>query len=63
MMIYDIYCFEHCGDSACFCVVARDAVVAMDRHDGMEVEEFLPQRRSRTYGIAITYPQCPAGLS
>uniref|UniRef100_A0A8C2HCZ3 Nidogen 1b n=1 Tax=Cyprinus carpio TaxID=7962 RepID=A0A8C2HCZ3_CYPCA len=41
----------------------RDAVVAMDRHDGMEVEEFLPQRRSRTYGIAITYPQCPAGVN
>ncbi|XP_016359718.1 nidogen-1-like [Sinocyclocheilus anshuiensis] len=41
----------------------REAVVAMDRHDGMEVEEFLPQRRSRTYGIAITYPQCPAGVN
>ncbi|XP_043107714.1 LOW QUALITY PROTEIN: nidogen-1-like [Puntigrus tetrazona] len=41
----------------------REAVVAMDRHDGMEVEEFLPQRRSRTYGIALTYPRCPAGLN
>uniref|UniRef100_A0A672N3N6 Nidogen-1-like n=1 Tax=Sinocyclocheilus grahami TaxID=75366 RepID=A0A672N3N6_SINGR len=41
----------------------REAVVAMDRHDGMEVEEFLPQRRSRTYGIAMTYPQCPAGVN
>lgn len=39
----------------------REAVVALDRHDGMEVEEFLPQRRSRTYGITITYPRCPAG--
>lgn len=47
----------------CFCFVAREAVVAMERQDGMEVEEFLPQRRSRTYGITITYPQCPAGLS
>ncbi|XP_067287104.1 nidogen-1-like isoform X2 [Pseudorasbora parva] len=40
----------------------REAVVAMDRHDGREVEEFLPQRRSRTYGITVTYPQCPAGV-
>ncbi|KAK9966993.1 hypothetical protein ABG768_004067 [Culter alburnus] len=41
----------------------REAVVAMEHQDGMEVEEFLPQRRSRTYGITITYPQCPAGLN
>lgn len=41
----------------------REAVVAVDRQDGTEVEEFLPQKRSRTYGIAITYPQCPQGLN
>nr|XP_055040010.1 nidogen-1-like isoform X2 [Misgurnus anguillicaudatus] len=41
----------------------REAVVAVDRQDGTEVEEFLPQRRSRTYGIAVTYPQCPQGLN
>ncbi|XP_050978826.1 nidogen-1 [Labeo rohita] len=41
----------------------REAVVALDRNDGMEVEEFLPQRRSRTYGITMTYPQCPAGVN
>ncbi|KAI2658943.1 Nidogen-1 [Labeo rohita] len=40
-----------------------EAVVALDRNDGMEVEEFLPQRRSRTYGITMTYPQCPAGVN
>ncbi|KAA0707379.1 Nidogen-1 [Triplophysa tibetana] len=39
----------------------REAVVAVGRQDGTEVEEFLPQRRSRTYGIAVTYPQCPQG--
>ncbi|TRY83857.1 hypothetical protein DNTS_030091 [Danionella cerebrum] len=41
----------------------REAVVAVDRHDGTELQEFLPQRRSRTYGITITYPQCPAEVN
>ncbi|XP_051529265.1 nidogen-1-like [Myxocyprinus asiaticus] len=41
----------------------REAVVAVDHQDGMEVEEFLPQRRTRTYGITITYPQCPQGVN
>ncbi|XP_076880934.1 nidogen-1 [Brachyhypopomus gauderio] len=39
----------------------REAVVAVDRVAGREVEEFLPQKRSRTYGITTTYPQCPQG--
>lgn len=37
----------------------REAVVAVDRHLEKETEEFLPQRRSRLYGIATTTTQCP----
>lgn len=48
-------------NSRALSVVAREAVIAVGRQDGTEVEEFLPQRRSRTYGIAVTYPQCPQG--
>ncbi|MBN3312842.1 NID1 protein, partial [Atractosteus spatula] len=39
----------------------RDAVVAADRTLGRESEEFQPQKRSRLYGIATAYSQCPAG--
>ncbi|XP_026027942.1 nidogen-1-like [Astatotilapia calliptera] len=37
----------------------REAVVAVDRHLGKETEEFLPQKRSRLYGITTTATQCP----
>ncbi|XP_035022947.2 nidogen-1 [Hippoglossus stenolepis] len=37
----------------------REAVVAVDRHSETETEEFLPQRRSRLYGITTTTTQCP----
>ncbi|TSL68191.1 Nidogen-1 [Bagarius yarrelli] len=36
----------------------RQAVVAVDHVAGKEVEEFLPQKRSRLYGITTSYPQC-----
>ncbi|XP_059186825.1 nidogen-1-like [Centropristis striata] len=37
----------------------REAVVAVDRHSLAETEEFLPQKRSRLYGITTTPTQCP----
>uniref|UniRef100_I3KP00 Nidogen 1 n=1 Tax=Oreochromis niloticus TaxID=8128 RepID=I3KP00_ORENI len=37
----------------------REAVVAVDRHLEKETEEFLPQKRSRLYGITTTAMQCP----
>ncbi|XP_029312925.1 LOW QUALITY PROTEIN: nidogen-1-like [Cottoperca gobio] len=37
----------------------REAVVAVDRHSEKETEEFLPQKRSRVYGITTTPAQCP----
>ncbi|XP_071359223.1 nidogen-1-like isoform X2 [Trachinotus anak] len=37
----------------------REAVVAVDRHSEKETEEFLPQKRSRLYGITTTPTQCP----
>ncbi|KAK3562133.1 hypothetical protein QTP86_030133, partial [Hemibagrus guttatus] len=40
----------------------RQAVVSVDHVAGKEVDEFLPQKRSRPYGIATSYPQCPQGL-
>uniref|UniRef100_A0A3B3D9U6 Nidogen 1b n=1 Tax=Oryzias melastigma TaxID=30732 RepID=A0A3B3D9U6_ORYME len=36
----------------------REAVVAVDRHTQAETEEFLPQKRSRLYGITTTPTQC-----
>uniref|UniRef100_A0A4W4DSS1 Nidogen 1b n=1 Tax=Electrophorus electricus TaxID=8005 RepID=A0A4W4DSS1_ELEEL len=39
----------------------REAVVAVDRVAVKEVDEFLPQKRSRTYGITTSYPHCPQG--
>ncbi|KAM6939613.1 nidogen-1-like [Xenentodon cancila] len=36
----------------------REAVVAVDRHSEKETEEFLPQKRSRLYGITTTPTQC-----
>ncbi|KAK2817579.1 hypothetical protein Q5P01_025770 [Channa striata] len=37
----------------------REAVVAVDRRSEKETEEFLPQKRSRVYGITATATQCP----
>uniref|UniRef100_A0A8B9L2A0 Nidogen 1 n=1 Tax=Astyanax mexicanus TaxID=7994 RepID=A0A8B9L2A0_ASTMX len=37
----------------------KQAVVSVDRLAEREVDEFLPQKRSRTYGITTTFPQCP----
>ncbi|KAF1394424.1 hypothetical protein PFLUV_G00000130, partial [Perca fluviatilis] len=37
----------------------REAVVAVDRHSEEETEEFLPQKRSRLYGITTTSTKCP----
>ncbi|XP_032364846.1 nidogen-1, partial [Etheostoma spectabile] len=37
----------------------REAVVSVDRHSEKETEEFLPQKRSRLYGITTTPSRCP----
>uniref|UniRef100_A0A665T9Z3 Nidogen 1b n=1 Tax=Echeneis naucrates TaxID=173247 RepID=A0A665T9Z3_ECHNA len=37
----------------------REAVIAVDSHSKMETDEFLPQKRSRLYGITTTTTQCP----
>uniref|UniRef100_A0A3B5ARR4 Nidogen-1-like n=1 Tax=Stegastes partitus TaxID=144197 RepID=A0A3B5ARR4_9TELE len=37
----------------------REAVVAVDRRLEREAEEFLPQKRSRVYGITTTPTKCP----
>ncbi|XP_008305030.1 nidogen-1 [Stegastes partitus] len=39
----------------------RDAVVAVDRYTGREADEFQPQKRTKLYGIATAYAQCPSG--
>ncbi|KAM6971980.1 nidogen-1 [Aplochiton taeniatus] len=41
----------------------REAVVAVDRVAERETEEFLPQKRSRLYGITTTPTQCPQGYN
>lgn len=41
----------------------REAVVAVDRLSEKEMEEFLPQKRSRLYGITTTPSQCPQGMT
>ncbi|XP_040891311.1 nidogen-1-like [Toxotes jaculatrix] len=41
----------------------REAVVAVDRHSLKETEEFLPQKRSRLYGITTTPTQCPQAFN
>uniref|UniRef100_A0A667XM41 Nidogen 1 n=2 Tax=Myripristis murdjan TaxID=586833 RepID=A0A667XM41_9TELE len=37
----------------------REAVVAVDRFSEKETDEFLPQKRSRLYGVTMTPAQCP----
>ncbi|XP_053275519.1 nidogen-1 [Pleuronectes platessa] len=37
----------------------REAVVSVDRLSETETDEFLPQRRSRLYGITTATTQCP----
>lgn len=39
----------------------RDAVVAVDRYAGRESDEFQPQKRTKLYGLAAAYAQCPQG--
>uniref|UniRef100_A0A6Q2XYH3 Nidogen 1a n=1 Tax=Esox lucius TaxID=8010 RepID=A0A6Q2XYH3_ESOLU len=39
----------------------RDAVVVVDRHAAKETDEFLPQKRTRVYGITMAHTQCPSG--
>ncbi|XP_041866255.1 nidogen-1 isoform X2 [Melanotaenia boesemani] len=39
----------------------REAVVAVDRYAGRESDEFQPQKRTKLYGIATVYSQCPSG--
>ncbi|XP_068597303.1 nidogen-1 [Brachionichthys hirsutus] len=39
----------------------RDAVVSVDRDAGKESNEFQPQKRTKLYGIATAYAQCPSG--
>ncbi|XP_034083289.1 nidogen-1 [Gymnodraco acuticeps] len=39
----------------------RDAVVAVDRHAGKESDMYQPQKKTKIYGIATAYAQCPAG--
>lgn len=44
------------------CVYNRDAVVAVDRNAGQEADQFQPQKRTKLYGIATAYAQCPSGI-
>ncbi|KAM4591603.1 nidogen-1 [Odontesthes bonariensis] len=39
----------------------RDAVVKVDVSAGRESEEFQPLKRTKIYGIASVYSQCPSG--
>ncbi|TKS85352.1 Nidogen-1 [Collichthys lucidus] len=39
----------------------RDAVVAVDRYTSKESDHFQPQKRTKLYGIATAYAQCPSG--
>ncbi|XP_042243705.1 nidogen-1-like [Thunnus thynnus] len=41
----------------------REAVVAVDRQSEKETDEFLPQKRSRLYGITTTPTQCPQAFN
>lgn len=43
------------------CVHNRDAVIAVDRYNGQESDEFQPQKQTKLYGIATAYAQCPSG--
>lgn len=43
------------------CVYDRDAVVAVDTSAGKEADHFQPQKRTKLYGIATAYAQCPSG--
>uniref|UniRef100_A0A663N0X7 Nidogen 1 n=1 Tax=Athene cunicularia TaxID=194338 RepID=A0A663N0X7_ATHCN len=39
----------------------RDAVVAVDRMNSIEKDNFQPHKRSRLYGITTAFAQCPGG--
>lgn len=42
-------------------VASREALVGVDRHSRAETQEFLPQKRSRLYGVAAALTHCPQG--
>lgn len=48
-------------NSCADCVYNRDAVVAVDRHARKQTDEFQPQKRTKLYGIATAYAECPSG--
>ncbi|XP_028983347.1 nidogen-1 [Betta splendens] len=49
------------GNSIYYTDWRRGAVIAVDRYAGKESEEFQPQKRTKLYGIATAYTQCPSG--
>ncbi|KAG5278483.1 hypothetical protein AALO_G00099490 [Alosa alosa] len=53
----------HYGSNLFYTDWRREAVVAVDRRSEKEVDFFLPLRRSRTYGITTTHPQCLPGAN
>ncbi|XP_042560584.1 nidogen-1-like [Clupea harengus] len=53
----------HYGNNLFYTDWRREAVVAVDRRAEKEVDAFLPLRRSRTYGITATHPQCLPGAN
>uniref|UniRef100_A0A7N6AK96 Nidogen 1b n=1 Tax=Anabas testudineus TaxID=64144 RepID=A0A7N6AK96_ANATE len=53
------FALVHYGRNLYYTDWRREAVVAVDRRLEKETEEFLPQKRSRVYGITTTPTQCP----
>ncbi|KAJ3614277.1 hypothetical protein NHX12_017851 [Muraenolepis orangiensis] len=41
----------------------QEAVVSVDRSSGTETDDFLPQKRSQLYGIAVATTQCHQGYN
>ncbi|XP_037327749.2 nidogen-1-like [Pungitius pungitius] len=52
------FALVHLGKNLYYTDWRREAVVAVDRVSGEEIEEFLPRKRSRLYGITATPAQC-----
>ncbi|XP_077935755.1 nidogen-1-like isoform X2 [Gasterosteus aculeatus] len=53
------FALVHLGKNLYYTDWRREAVVAVDGVSGEEIEEFLPQKRSRLYGVTATPAQCP----
>ncbi|XP_063054021.1 nidogen-1-like [Engraulis encrasicolus] len=53
----------HYGSNLYYTDWRREAVVAVDRRAEKEVDAYMPLRRSRTYGITLTQPQCLPGAN